>query len=252
MARDKNILLNQIVGENDFSIHELVPAFSNSLSDTKFLTFNEDVGWTSVKGSENLILTRDSSGDLTLDVSIGNPFEGTEIHFKGGQVGVGRLPLHSYKVDIGVPVNTRMTALHIGDGVSGFSLGNATDSGFLPQIIGIGADENDAGLYFLGKTISDVSSNTPLIIFDARNIENEAISNRPIMGISSGSYTDFKFIIDQAGKVGIGTIPEIYKLEVSGTIMADNIVFLDSSNNSQDLKNEIEDLRERIRILEQT
>ena len=43
MAQDKNILLNQLIGENKFSIHELIPGFTNNLEDTKFLTFGEDV-----------------------------------------------------------------------------------------------------------------------------------------------------------------------------------------------------------------
>jgi len=161
------------------------------------------------------------------------------MYFKNGQIGVGRYPLHNYKVDIGVPENTRMTAMHIGDGTYGFSLGNATDTGFLPQIIGIGSDENDAGLYFLGKTALDVSSNIPLIIFDGRNINNDPLVNRPIMGISSGSYTNYKFLIDCDGNIK------------TNNINANNVIILDSSNNEQNLRKEIEYLKKRLLILEQ-
>jgi len=237
MSQEKNILLNQFREE---SIHELVPAFSNGLDDVKFLSFNNDIQWSSIKGSTNLIITKDASGDIILDVSL-NAFEDTEMYFRDGQIGVGRLPLYEYKVDIAVPVDTRMTALHIGDGVSGFSLGNATDEGFLPQIIGIGSDENDAGLYFLGKTILDVSSNTPLIVFDGRDINNNPLQNRPILGISSGSYTDFKVLIDQHGNVTI-----------NGEVKVNSVLAKDSSNNYVDLLQLLEDLKTRIEILEQT
>lgn len=239
MAIDKNILLNQFIGKkNKLTIHELEPTFSNEQKDVKFLTFENDVQWSSINGSNNLIITKDGSGDITLDVSI-DAFSGTEMYFSNGQIGVGRYPLFNYKVDIGVPENTRMTAMHIGDGTFGFSLGNATDTGFLPQIIGIGSDEDDAGLYFLGKTTIDLSSNIPLIIFDGRDASNEALTNRPIMGISSGSYTEYKFLIDQTGNV-----------KVDGNINAKNITILDSSDNIQDLRQEIEDLKTRIIILE--
>jgi len=239
MTQSKNILLNQLVGKNKFSIQELIPSFSNNSNDTKFLTFGEDINWTSIKGSDDIILTRDSSGDLIIDTSL-DVFSDTEMYFSDGRIGVGRLPLHEYKVDIQVPVNTRMTALHIGDGISGFSLGNATNSGFLPQIIGIGSDRDDAGLYFLGKTIIDLSSNIPLIVFDGRDSNNNPLVNRPIMGISSGSYTDYKFLIDQTGNV-----------EISGNINANNISILDSSNNIQDLRKELEELKARLYALEQ-
>jgi len=240
MAINKNLLLNQLIGEKKFSIKEKIPTFSNNLEDVKFLTFGDDIQWSSIIGSSEFIVLQDSSGDLILDISF-NAFSGTEMYFSNGQIGVGRYPLYNYKVDIEVPVNTRMTALHIGDGTFGFSLGNATDTGFLPQIIGIGSDENDAGLYFLGKTTLDVSSNVPLIIFDGRDLNNNAISNRPIMGISSGSYTDYKFLIDAVGNI-----------EISGNIKANNISILDSSNNIQDLRKEIETLKTRILALEQT
>jgi hypothetical protein len=238
MARDKNLILNQIIGENNFIIQELTPPFSNEIEDIKYLSFGNEINWSSIKSGNNIILIQDSSGDLTIDVSI-DAFSGTEMYFSNGQIGVGRYPLYEYKVDIGVPENTRMTAMHIGDGTYGFSLGNATDTGFLPQIIGIGSDYDDAGLYFLGKTPEDISSNIPLIIFDGRDFNNNPLINRPIMGISSGSYTEYKFLIDQIGNV-----------KIDGNVNAKNITILDASNNIQDLRQEIEDLKARILILE--
>jgi hypothetical protein len=240
MIQDKNLILNQMIGATPiFSIHELTPEHSNELEDVKYLTFGDEINWSSIKGSNSIILTQDSSGDLTIDTSI-DAFSGTEMYFSDGQIGIGRYPLFNYKVDIGVPENTRMTAMHIGDGTFGFSLGNATDTGFLPQIIGIGSDEDDAGLYFLGKTTVDISSNIPLLVFDGRDASNNALANRPIMGISSGSYTQYKFLIDQIGNV-----------EIDGNINAKNITILDASDNIQDLRQEIEDLKARLLILEQ-
>jgi len=240
MIQDKNLILNQMIGNNKFSIHELTPNHSNELEDIKYLTFGDEINWSSIKSGNNIVLTRDSSGDLTIDVS-SNVFSGTEMYFRNGQIGVGRYPLYGYKVDISVPENTRMTALHIGDGTFGFSLGNATDTGFLPQIIGIGSAEDDAGLYFLGKTTIDASSDIPLIIFDGRDLNNNPLTDRPIMGISSGSYTNYKFLIDQNGNT-----------KIDGNVDVKNIKFLDASNNIQDLRQEIQDLKLRILALEQT
>ena len=178
------------------------------------------------------------------------PFpEITDVYFRDGQIGIGGLPIHTYKVDIRVPENTRTTALHIGDGVYGFSMGNATTEGFLPQIVGIGSDADDAGFYILGKASLDTSSKIPAIIFDGRNLDDSPLDYRPILGISSGSYSDYKFLIDAHGRVGIGKIPEIYKLEVDGNIRANNIIF-DTSTGVSDLRKEIEDLKARIKDLE--
>jgi len=243
----KNLLLNQIDSSGKLHINELVPPKSNNIEDIKFLSFNEDIQWSSIKSSHDIIITSQPNGDITLDVSV-NAFEGTEMFFSDGQIGIGRIPLHEYKIDVGVPVNTRMTAMHIGDGTFGFSFGNATDSGFLPQIIGLGSDEDDAGLYFLGKISSSEGSDIPAIIFDGRDIYNNALTNRPILGISSGSYSEYKVLVDSSGRVGIGTIPN-YELEVNGDIRADNII-IDSSSGISDLKQELEDLKQRLYNLE--
>lgn len=237
--KDKNLLANQfnVANGNVFSINELVPSVIGD-SDYNILTFGEEPTWQGLKGSNDIVINQDSNGNLVIDASI-DYFADTGMNFSEGQIGIGRIPLHDYKVDIAVPVNTRMTAIHIGDGVNGFSFGNATNSGFLPQIIGIGSDSDDAGLYFLGKTSSSEGSDIPAIIFDGRNIDNTGLENRPIMGISSGSYTDYKFLIKQNGDV-----------KIDGSIEVDNLSFIDASNNIISLKLEIEDLNARIFALE--
>jgi len=248
----KNLLLNQISidGSNHVKINEVVPSFSNEGEGIQFLSHDGEVKWASINVSDKLILINSSTGDIQIDVSIGNPFEGTQMFFSNGQIGINRYPLYSYKFDIGVSVNTRTTALHIGDGLFGLSMGNATDEGYLPQIIGVGSDENDAGLYFIGKIIEGVDNSIPAIVFDARNAKNEAVINRPIWGIASGSYTDYKLIMNAQGNVGIGADPGIYKLKVGGNIKADNII-IDSSTEIINLINEIQSLRERIEALEE-
>jgi hypothetical protein len=249
---NKNLLLNtiKIDGSNNFVITEKVPTFSNDYEDIKFLSYNEDIFWTSIKGSDKIIISTDENGDIRIDASISNPLDDTPFQFSDGRVGVGRLPLHNYKVDIGVPVNTRMTGFHIGDGIFGLSMGNATDEGFLPQIIGMGSDSDDAGLYLLGKASVDEESDIPAIIFDGRAINNEPLTNRPILGITNGSYTDYKLLIDQNGNVGIGSAAGIYKLKVAGVIKSENII-IDSSTEILDLRKEIEDLKRRLNLLEQ-
>ena len=249
---NKNLILNQITkdGSDNFNIVELVPLFSNEENDVKFLSHNDNIGWTSLIGSSNIIISNSSTGDIQIDCSIQNPLDDTPFLFRDGQVGLNRYPLHDYRFDISVPVNTRTTALHIGDGIFGISIGNATDSGFLPQIIGVGSDDDDSGLYFIGKVIEGENTDIPAIILDARNVNNGCVINRPILGISSGSYSDFKFLISSTGNVGIGNIPGIYKLNVDGNIKANNIIIEDSSTDIN-LKNEILILRERIEALEE-
>lgn len=250
----KNLLLNQIsIDGNNVRINEVVPTFSNDGEGIQFLSHDGEVKWSSIQGSQSIIITNSSTGDIKIDVSIaelGDPFEGTQMFFRDGQIGINRYPLYSYKFDIGVSVNMRTTALHIGDGLFGLSLGNATNEGFLPQIIGIGSDENDAGLYFIGKVIEGVDNSIPAIVFDARNANNEGVINRPILGIASGSYTDYKLLMNAQGNVGIGAEPGIYKLKVGGSIKTDNII-IDSSTEIINLINEIQSLRERIKTLEE-
>jgi len=180
----------------------------------------------------------------------------TNIYCMSDRVGLGRAPLHSYKFDIGVPENTLMTAFHVGDGSCGFSMGNGTNQGFIPEIIGMGSDENDAGLYFIGRAGNNLPSTIPLIILDGRNHLNKTITNRPILGVTNSQYDDYKFLINHDGLVGIGKIPEIYKLEVNGKIKATDFI-LDSSISTRELveiiikqSNEIDILKNRMTELE--
>ena len=249
---NKNLLLNQITytGDEEFKINEIIPNFDGSTSGIHVFNYDDDFKWSPVKGSNNLLITKNLDGEIILDVSIANPLEGTDVHFKDGQIGIGGLPIHTYKVDIRVPENTRTTALHIGDGIYGFSMGNATTEGFLPQIVGIGKDYDDAGFYILGKARYDNFSRIPAIVFDGRNIDDSPLDHRPILGISSGSYSEYKFVIDAKGRVGIGKFPEIYKLEIDGNIRANNII-IDTSIGVIDFVKEIKDLKARIKDLEQ-
>jgi len=245
---DKNILLNQFV---DGKLKELQPPFEFS-DDIKILTFDKNnVRWSSLKVDNNLKLNIDSSGNILIDSSLNkwildDKIIGTEVYYSEGRIGIDRYPLHTYKIDIKVPENTQMTAIHIGDGSYGFSLGNATNNGFIPQIVGMGSNENDSGLYFLGKQSSPAKSNIPLIIIDGRQIDNSPLKNRPIFGISSGEYDKFKFIINYDGNVGIGKFPGIYKMEINGILKTEDII-LDSSS----LKQEIEYLKTEIKLLKE-
>lgn len=119
------------------------------------------------------------------------------------RVGLGRFPLFNYQLDIAIPKDTLMTAVHIGDGSYGFSMGNGTTSGFIPEIIGVGSDQNDAGLYFVGIAGNNQPSNIPLVIVDGRSTYNTSLSNRPIFGITSAKYTEYKLLVDQEGNLKI-------------------------------------------------
>jgi hypothetical protein len=124
----------------------------------------------------------------------------SNLHAENGRLGIGRNPLHSYKLDIAIPKNTLMTGMHIGDGSFGFSLGNGTNTGFVPEIIGVGSNEEDPGLYFLGIAGNDAKSDVPLLVFDGRDVNKNALANRPLFGIKSGDK-DFAFLIDSSNNI---------------------------------------------------
>lgn len=217
-----NILLHQYVYETPGVIlKELVPSYKDSdAHEQLFLVKKEDkIYWTTL--------------DCSLNVLVNNSFENTDIYFEDGRIGVGRTPLFNYKVDIAIPKNERITAVHIGDGSYGFSLGNGTSSGFLPEIIGIGSDETDAGLYFLGMAGNDISSNTPLIILDGRNLYGTRSNNRPILGITSGDYNNFKVLIDCFGNI-----------KINGAIESTDVIL-----NGVSLLQTINDLQQQIEVL---
>jgi hypothetical protein len=170
---------------------------------------------------------------------------------KDGKIGIGREPLYTYKFDIAVSENIITTAFHVGDGRFGFSMGNGTDEGFLPEIIGMGGSEEDAGLYFIGRAGNSLPSDIPLIIIDGRNSADEELRNRPIFGITSADYRNYKFVVDQKGNIGIGKKPEIYKMEVNGEISAKDFIVrgISISDIIREHKEEIEQLKNKIEVL---
>ena len=287
---DKNIILNQIYLDQStgkYLFKELKPFFSNSLNSDKVLNIDNDgnIFWApyikevkSVGSGENILESNKDGvislrslvpgnnvsfsikkGNIIIDASF-NPdisiieddkIKGTDIFYSDDRIGIGRLPLYSYKFDVAVPENTLMTAFHVGDGKFGFSMGNGTKYGFIPEIIGMGSDENDPGLYFLSKAGNDSSSNVPLIVLDARKNNNTPLENRPILGVKSGSLSKYELIVNNDGKVGIGKYPEIYKMEVEGTIKANDFV-LDTSISFKELVDIIIDQKKQIDILKET
>lgn len=255
-----NIIIHQIISGDTLSIQEVKPQIEDS-STNKFLSLSKEknLSWISIphfnkfEGSEIISVINDD-GIIKIDASIDtrliidNRIKGTNIYYSDGRVGVGRGPLYTYKFDIAVPENTLMTAFHVGDGTYGFSMGNGTNQGFVPEIIGMGSDENDAGLYFIGRSGNNLPSSIPLVIIDGRNNNHERITNRPIFGITNADYHNYKFIIDQNGLIGIGKIPQQHNLEVNGKIKASDFI-LDSSVSINDLVDIIIDQKIQIDIL---
>lgn len=241
----KNILLHKIIREGeDTSFLEVQPSFESSFPKN--------------------ILSIDSSGNISW-----NPFPSypeipefhiiedekireTNIFYKNGRIGISRPPLMNYIFDLAVPTNTLMTAFHIGDGSFGFSMGNGTSQGFIPEIIGMGSDENDAGLYFLGKAGNNKESSIPLIIIDGRDSAHGSLINRPIFGITSGDYENYKLLVDQKGRVGIGKAPINYKLEVEGPVEAGDFIIGELSIKAligvvKELQEEIDRINNKIK-----
>jgi len=250
---NKNILLHQInIEGGDLSFREVIPVFDPSSLPER-------------------ILSIDSSGNLYWNILPPFPeipevpefhivenyrIRETDIFYKDGKIGISRIPLLNYKFDIAVPADTLMTALHVGDGSYGFSMGNGTTQGFIPEIIGMGSDENDAGLYLLGKAGNNLPSDIPLIIIDGRNAAYGSLTNRPIFGITNGDYSQYKLIIDKDGKLGLGKYPEIYKMEIAGSVMAEDFLVGNLSIKAlidvvKELQEEIDTLSNKIEMLEQ-
>jgi hypothetical protein len=194
--------------------------------------------WSSKNETESIVEFRDVHSGL---------------FYKDERIGIGREPLYTYKFDIAVSENSIETAFHIGDGRYGFSMGNGTNDGFLPEIIGMGEGENDAGLYFIGRAGNSLSSDIPLIIIDGRNSADEELKNRPILGITSADYRNYKLVIDQNGNVGIGKKPEIYRMEVNGKIGAADFIIkgISIAEIIQEYRGEIEQLKNEIKVLKE-
>lgn len=219
--KNLNNLLFHLINDNS-SFTEIIPPFLEDKIPENILSIDSsgNVAWVKIPSFTEVQPPEIPDFEVIVDGKI----KSTNIYYTDGRVGISRPPMHSYKFDVAVPENTLMTAFHVGDGSYGFSMGNGTNQGFIPEIIGMGSDENDAGLYFLGRSGNGKQSEIPLIIFDGRNSANQALTNRPILGITSGDYADYKLLVDHKGRVGIGKIPEIYKLEVNGSIQANDFV----------------------------
>jgi hypothetical protein len=223
----KNILLHQIYAvEGTTSFREVVPGIDTSSHGYNILSLDTsgNLFWIPLPEIPEIpeipVFPEIPDFQVIKDGRISQ----TEIYYSDGRVGISRAPLLNYKFDIEVPRNTLMTAFHIGDGVSGFSMGNGTANGFIPEIIGMGFDEDDAGLYLLGKAGNNTPSSVPLIILDGRDAAHGALQNRPIFGITSGSYNDYKLLLDSDGRLGLGKSPERYKLEVEGDVQAHDFI----------------------------
>ena len=205
---NKEILLNQFIDEY---LKRTIPSTNGNQLSFLSLTLDKNLEWV-----PNTILSNNG------------------IFPDSGRLGIGRKPLFSYQVDIAVPKDTLMTALHIGDGSFGFSLGNGTANGFIPEIIGVGSDQNDPGLYFLGIAGNNINSEVPLLIFDGRNVEKETLINRPVLGVKSGDK-DYYLLIDSSGN-----------LNIKGDLILQNVSLLNIIN---ELKKEIEILKTKINEL---
>lgn len=234
MKKNNNIILNQY-DSSSFSFEEttLIDALFKSIHGVNQINVSLDDG----------IIKIDSSIDTR--VIIDNRIKDTNIFYKDDRIGIGRVPLYNYKFDIKVPENTLMTAFHIGDGKYGFSMGNGATQGFIPEIIGMGSDENDAGLYFLGRAGNDISSSIPLIIMDGRNYLNQTLTNRPIFGITNARYDKYELLVDQHGNVGVNG-----SIRAADFILNSSVSMFDLVEIITEQKTQIEKIKDRIKHLE--
>jgi hypothetical protein len=223
MNSNGNILLQQIIGSNSkWSFKESIPDLQDTEND-QYLALSRDkkLFWHTI--------------DQSLNVVVNNKIVGTNIYYSSGRIGLDRLPLHNYKVDISVPRDTLMTAFHIGDGSFGFSMGNGTTQGFIPEIIGVGSDENDTGLYFVGIAGNSKESSIPLIIIDGRNAYGKVLTNRPILGVTSSNYNKYVLSIDSEGNLNITGDVNVKDVKLNG-ISVINIL--------KNLQQQIDELKE--------
>lgn len=213
---------------------------------------NESSILSSFKQGENVKLEKTQDGKLKISVLSNKEilhkngkFPKTNIFLKHDRIGLGRQPLYDYKLDIDLEKDKAKNAIHIGDGTYGLTLGNGTDDGFLPQLIGVGDKEDDAGIYLIGKSVKNKGSNTPLIILDGRDRFDNELINRPILGVTSADYNKYKFLINYDGKITINKKIGKQRLEVGGNIKAQDFV-LNNNLSVQDLFNIIRDQQYKI------
>jgi len=224
MENNGNIILHQLLADgSSFKIKEMLPLHIYSDSPQTLIKKGETFSWIGI--------------DLSLNLIINDHFKDTSIYYDKGRIGIGRFPLFTYRVDLAVPKNSKVTAFHIGDGSFGFSMGNGTTQGFIPEIIGIGSDKNDAGLYFVGIAGDDKKSDVPLIILDSRSTYNTKLTNRPILGVTSGNYNEYSIVVDVSNN-----------LIVKGNVSAPDIILNNYSllEIIADLQIQIDDLKDLI------
>jgi len=185
-----DIIFNEITGIVDplrYSTKELIPNVDSSTYPQIFTRDSSIYTWISL--------------DKHLNIIVNNYFSDTNIYYSNNRIGLGRAPLHNYKLDISVESDKVQTGIHVGDGSFGFSLGNGTTSGVLPEIIGIGSDENNTGLYLLGLSGNDKESSIPLVIIDGRDYYAKKLTNRPVLGITSGTYDEYYLTVNADGTI---------------------------------------------------
>jgi hypothetical protein len=182
----KNILLNQIMQDGEkFILKETVPVIS--------------------EGNSPLLLSIDSSFNLKW-------------------ISIPDYPLFIGSINLAVSENKIVTAFHMGDGKRGFSMGNGTLNGFLPEIIGMGKNENDVGLYFLGRAGNHIKSNIPLIVMDGRGNDDKTITNRPIFGITNADYNNYLLLVTPEGNLEINGKIKTHDLIIDASISLIEII----------------------------
>jgi hypothetical protein len=221
---DGNILLRQIIVDiSSFIFLEVIPSYT--YTDTKQVLTRKDkkIFWSELDASLNLI--------------VNNRFKDIEVYYDDGRIGIGRFPLHTYRVDLAIPKDTQMTAFHIGDGTFGFSMGNGASKGYIPEIIGIGSGENEPGLYFVAIPGNDKASNIPLIVLDGRSAYNDKLTNRPIFGVTSANFNDYSVTVDS-----------LDNLNVKGNISTTDLIINNISliEIIQELQEQIDSLKNKI------
>lgn len=247
--KKNNILLHDIQTDGSTKkINEVVPTGSNSRPDALLGRIDSSYCWfvpNDIEASTNISLEKKgntiyisaSFPETKYSIFDGNNLKDTSVYYRDGRLGLNRIPLHSYLFDIGIERGRTTTAFHIGDGTRGFSMGNGAKDGFVPQIIGMGADEYDTGLYLLGRSGNDASSHVPLITMDARNVYDERVTNRPLFGITSSDYNSHHFLVKPNGDVKITGVLEAKDVNVKGFKLTELLVL-------------IKEQHERINILE--
>lgn len=201
--KGKIFLFKSVSEDNRYFPTEDIVRNDNSTSFPKTLVLdeNDNLQWKSVEDIAN---------------SVGIKDDGT-LYIKENRIGIGRYPLHKYKLDISLSENKVETGMHIGDGVYGFSMGNGSSNGFIPQIIGMSMKEDEPALYFIGRTgdyDNNFKNDTPIITFDCRNNINTNNINRPLFGIKINGKNTHEMLLDENG------ILHVKDISINGVLLS--------------------------------